>query len=130
MKEIKFRGLSIKEEWHIGNVAILKEQSYSVPAGTYISNSIGNPYAYSVRPETVGQFVELKDKNGIEIYEGDILQSFPNNDTKFEVCFGWNTDRNAYGWCLKSLQIDKTYAFDNSYLKMAVVGNIHENQNP
>ncbi|MEK5415113.1 MULTISPECIES: hypothetical protein [Paenibacillus] len=69
-REHKFRGMDLEGNWHIGNLAILPEDVRHLKKGYYISNEAGLPFAYQVRPETVGQYIGRADDKGKDLFEG------------------------------------------------------------
>ncbi|HAO5852741.1 TPA: hypothetical protein IP933_001208 [Listeria monocytogenes] len=118
MRAIEFRGQNINGHWAHGNLAIIKEKLDRAEIGTYISNSAGAPFAYQVRPETIGQYTGLKDKNGKKIFEGDLCWDERNE------CYGvvkFEEGKFLYAW--ENIAEDLWEVADS----IEIYGNIHEN---
>ena len=102
----------------------------------------GEAFGHKVLKETVGQFTGLFDKNGKEIYEGDVLNSPASskwdetNYMAFEVFFHDGDANSDYNIGYSMNRTHKFGAVCGGYIpsfkpekvsKMIIIGNIHDN---
>ncbi len=136
-REIKFRGKYIyTEEWIYGNLVNIEEDRYAVLP--VINSMRGETIAmYEVNPETVGQFTGLHDKNGKEIYEGDLIKA--PSGLVYTVIFGtWVHDEKKEfpkiidkyehtGWCISLDGNTPCELLDSEVYSGVITGNVHDN---
>ncbi|EAC2390854.1 hypothetical protein OFD94_002802 [Listeria monocytogenes] len=125
MREIEFRGQNINGHWAHGNLAIIKEKLDRAEIGAYISNSAGAPFAYQVRPETIGQYTGLKDKNGKKIFEGDIV------DISVYDRLDWSSIKGKVVFLNGAWLVEDVGHFaitlQSETNEIEIIGNVHEN---
>lgn len=121
MREIKYRGKSIETgEWIYGYYVYTHDRHriiYEDYEGFYCEEEVD--------PETVGQYISLKDKNSKEIYEGDIIEEY--DDGVYHWVVKW--DNECACFYLHEQNIGETFYLDDLVSvvsKGKVIGNIHE----
>ena len=133
MREIKFRGKRLDNgEWESGD--LLENQGrnfiyHATSESTIEDNDDGRivVVAVEVDPATVGQYTGLKDKNGSDIWEGDIVMVGSRDEEydnllvglPFLIMFSYG------GFCIAEDEESPWGSISNLDI-LEVIGNIHD----
>lgn len=119
MRETLFRGKRIDNgEWVHGQYL---KREYS----GFTDNSIWTPKGtIPVKPETIGQFTGLTDKNGKKIFEGDFVRTPYGIGTIY-----WDEQYLHYYILFDSEDTSGSDTIDVGWSKdLEIIGNIHDNE--
>ena len=125
MRTIKFRGKRLlSEDWEYGNLI------QRPCGGNFIET--GDMRLCPMQDFSIGQFTGLRDKNGKEIYEGDIIRSFDSKGEPIIHYLLYDNEEAGFVAVLKGsakgdFGYGKCYQQWITECEKEVIGNIHDN---